>query len=468
MTGRCLYCADSAALFGHKRFVEMSNRFRILLLLSGLFVIELSMQVWRIPLMNYVKPAIWLLSNFAFCALALWWMARPHGSTEEAEESADRHAFWTRRVLPAIVFSGCAVLAGVALSRVFKEIPVDPYWSDIIPSIQLYVTRLLGGEAVYVPMEFPGWTVLPTYFPMMWLPYIPAEVFGFDYRWVAFGLFAAAVAAWVWKTARSGGGWPALAMLSGVPFLVVWLMATGVRGQVFGMAVELMPVALYLFLALALMQNRAWVWAAAITACLLSRYAFTFWLPVFFLVALLEEGWWKSVRTGLFVAGGVLLLYVLPFLSKDWTILQNGLDYYHTTAVGQWHPQSFQSPGEKPFHLKQGFSFALLFYDLAEGEVEDRLALNQKVHLLVCSVAALLLFAGYFRWRKRLDWRIYLLIGLKFYLSVFYGFFHVPFSYLYWLPLFLALPIFALILVPRMPDRCITGESKAKSNFVSE
>jgi hypothetical protein len=428
----------------------MSRTFLIILLLM-LWLAEFSLQVWDVPLNNQVRPIMWFISGLLFCGLSLWWLLRERGA-ENVRTDITRVEAW-QRWLPWVVFLGGMMLAGRSLQGRFEEIPIDPYWSDIVPSIQLYVTRLLAGEPVYVPMEFPGWTVLPTYFPMMWLPYVPAEVFGFDYRWVAFGLFAIAVAVWVWHAARVGAGWISLTAFAGAPFVAVWLMAEGVRGQVFGMAVELMPVALYLLLALALLQKRLWLLALAIVGCLLSRYAFTFWLPVLFMVMLLEEGWWKTIRTGLIVAVGVGLLYVLPFLSRDLSILKNGLDYYHTTAVGQWHTQSFQSPGEKPHHLNQGFSFALYFYDFARGDVEDRLSLNRKVHMLASLLAAALLFVCTRLWRRRLQWRLTMLVGLKFYLTVFYGLFHVPFSYLYWLPLFLAFPVFVVILTPNKVKR---------------
>lgn len=409
---------------------------------------------------------MWMLANLGFCGLAWWWLMRP--PSDAVQPGKPGGAAYLRWLAPLLAF-GFGLFATIpALHQVFVDIPIDPYWSDIVPSIQLYVRRLLSGEAVYVPMEFPGWTVLPTYLPMMWLPYIPAELLDFDYRWVAFYLFGIAVAAWVWQAWRSGGTWPVLTVLAGAPFLAIYLMLIGIRGQVFGMAVELMPVALYLFLALSLLGGSAWLWAAAITACLLSRYAMTFWLPVFFLVTLIAEGWWKAIRTGLMVAAGVLLLYVLPFLSRDWSILQNGLDYYHTTAVGQWHTQSFQEAGEKPFHLNQGFSFALYFYDLANGGVEHRLALNRRVHLIVCLGAALALLVGFFRWRHRIRWRLYLLVGLKFYLGIFYGLIHVPFSYLYWLPLFLALPIFAVVAVPGMGGKLCRDGKGAPVNYAAE
>ena len=68
--------------------------------------------------------------------------------------------------------------------------------------------------------------------------------------------------------------------------------------------------------------------------------------------------------------------------------------------------------------------------------------MNRKAHLVACGMAAVLLLLGYLLGRKRgLNVRLYMLVGLKFYLVIFYGFFYVPFSYLYMLPFFLSLAI---------------------------
>lgn len=418
--------------------------FWVLLLL---WAFELSFQPSLIHLDNYWKPVAWLGGNVLFCLLALLILKKKESRSAYDIALFPAPGFW-RWALPGGVFVAGLLLVGMQLQRIFQEIPIDPNWSDIVPSLELYVERFLAGEKVYRPMYFPRWTVLPTYLPVMWLPYVPAELLNFDYRWTAYGLFSVAIAAWLWRMYRFGLGSGPLIVAAALPYLALFWMTNATRSEIFGMAVELMPVGLYLFLALALMTHSSWKWALAILLCLLSRYAFSFWLPLFFLILWWEESFRKSFRTGLLVLLGVGLLYVLPFLSRDWSILQDGLAYYKTTAEGQWRPQTFQDPSHKPHHLDQGFSFAIYFYDFVEGPVEERLAANRKAHLLASLVAAGLLLLGYFLLRRHLDWRLYLLVGLKLYLSIFYGFFYVPFSYLYWLPLFLGLPIIYNILAP--------------------
>ena len=226
-----------------------------------------------------------------------------------------------------------------------------------------------------------------------------------------------------------------------LPFLMVYNFAQNARGTL-GFAVELLPIGFYLLLTSSVFHRSKIVMAIGIVICLLSRYAFTFWLPLYLLIYWIEYGFQPVLRVSLYTLAGVLLLYVFPFLLRDTTILTEGLKYYGKTAEGQWQTQYWQEEGAVPHHLNKGLSLAMYFYDDVELTVPDRLQRNRKVHITACAFAALLLALGYFLFRRRgLNVKLYLIIGLKFYLVIFYGFFYVPFSYLYQLPLFLSLAL---------------------------
>ena len=403
-------------------------------------VLELGCTTWWKDLLSvYLNPVLWLTGGLLVACCSFYLLQTRSSITGAAGATTRRSpaATWPVWVLFGLLVAGAAH----RLHGIFLAYEPGPLASDIYPSLQFYVQRLLAGETVYAPMEFPGWTVLPTYFPMMWLPYVPAELLGFDYRWCAFGAFVVVL---VWyqmrMLRRTTSPWQRLG-LTGYPFLVLFsYFAT--EPQAFGFAVELLPTAFYLLLCLTIWHRRPWVMALGILPCLLSRYGFTFWVPVYALLVWSERGFPAVLRTGAVLALGVLLLYVLPFLSKDWTILQDGLRYYQKTAVGQWYPQGWQEAGTPPAHLYRGLSFAPYFYDDAALAVEDRLARNQTYHLLASGFAALLLLVGYYFIRKKAgDLRWYLLCGLKLYLVVFYSFLYVPFAYLYMLPLLLSVAL---------------------------
>jgi len=210
----------------------------------------------------------------------------------------------------------------------------------------------------------------------------------------------------------------------------------------FGYGVELMPIGLYFLLTLVLDKKQTWLIAIPIILVLLSRYAFTFWLPVFLLMIWIEKGFLQVFKISVGVLAGVLILYVIPFLSQDWEIFTEGLKYYSKTAESVWRPAHWQPKDETPTLLSGGLSHAIFFYDYVDGDVSDKLSANRLFHFLACGVTAILIFLGYWKNRKKgLNIPLYFLIALKFYLLVFYSFFYVPFKYLYQLPLLMTIPI---------------------------
>jgi len=348
---------------------------------------------------------------------------------------------WLKYGVVGVVFVIGAFSCGTFLAQIFADHAIDAQTSDIIPSLELYVQRLLAGETVYRPLPFDGYSVDPTYLPLLWGPYIFSELLSIDYRWTAYLVFLIAIFAY--HRALLKKGFPILELLlkAAIPFVGLFVLIYN-RPFSFGVSVELLPVGFYLLLTLSVFNRRPWVMAVGILLCLLSRYAFTFWLPAYMLIYWAEQGFKNTFRVSMYVLVGVLALYVIPFLSQDWSIFSKGLDYYKKTAVGQWDTQPWQAKGEPPHHLSQGLSLAMYFYDHEEYTVEDRLLSNRKAHITACGITAILFLLGYFLLRKRgLNVKIYLLVGLKFYLVIFYGFFYVPFSYLYMLPLFMSLPL---------------------------
>jgi len=185
-------------------------------------------------------------------------------------------------------------------------------------------------------------------------------------------------------------------------------------------------------------KNPFWI-ALPIVFVLLSRYAFTFWLPVYLLTILIERGFKPVFKISVLVLIGILGLYVIPFLSKDWDIFFEGLAYYGKTAETAW---AWDRGDGRPLILITGLSHAIYFYDFFDGDLLDRLKINRMFHISICFITALGLFFNYWKNRnKGLNLTIYLLIGLKLYLVVFYSFFYVPFRYLFQLPMLLTIPI---------------------------
>lgn len=414
----------------------------LLVLLFGAMAFELSLQTSAMGAYgNYRSPALWMLSGLVTCvagwSLLIWRKTTIATVTEKKPYLISTAAM-------SVLFVGLTIWIGQKLSVIYGDFEISQYNSDIIPSIQLYVRRLLGGETVYTPLVFDGWTVLPTYFPMMWLPYVFSEVLEIDYRWSAYAVFLLGLSLYFFRISKQD--LPLLEKLFKVA-LPFWILTIFVneRPEVFGHAVEIMPIGFYLLLCFGLFNTRRpYIFALGILFCLLSRYGFTLWLPLALLIYWIEYGFKSVFKLGLMVLAGVFALYIIPFLSKNWDLIADGLAYYDKTAIRQWSPQAWQAEGEKPYHLFRGLSFTGWFYDNTPGDALAKLNANKIAHRIAAFGATLALAAGYFLLRNRdrkLNVRLYLLVGLKFYLIFFYGFIYVPFAYLFMLPLFISLPI---------------------------
>ena len=131
-----------------------------------------------------------------------------------------------------------------------------------------------------------------------------------------------------------------------------------------------------------------------------------------------------------------MALYVVPFLSKDWTIFTHALSEYRIATVGEWSRASW--PEGDGSHIYNGLGMASWFHAYAPGDMSHKIAWLQRVHLLL-SGAVVLGFGGlYWRLRRRIDYRVLALVALNSYLVVFYLFIQIPYAYLASLTLFVA------------------------------
>lgn len=398
----------------------------------------------------YWSPIIWLLSGVACCFFAL-------SQVKEKSDQIILHPvskvlflediFANKRITLLIygfLFIVGSTFIGLKLQGVFEKYPIDPLLSDGIPSMEMYVKRFISGEKVYTQMYFPSWSFFPTYLPFMWSPYIPAEVLNIDYRWTAYFFFLIVLVFWNKRLLNQPIYFEEALLKLVIPFIMMWCFIKD-ADFVFGHALELTPISYYLILALSLGSSRVWMVALPILFCLLSRYAFSFWLPIYLLILWSEFGFKKAFQIGILVGAGVFIFYLLPFISGDWSIITKGVDAYNIAIIDQWKTQPWQESGALPHHLSQGLSFSIYFYNLLPDlSVLERLSMNKWAHLLLSLGTAIMILLSYFWYKKKFtnfNLKLFLLISLKFYLVIFYSLMYMPFSYLYKLPLFLSIPI---------------------------
>lgn len=84
----------------------------------------------------------------------------------------------------------CAVLLlmtlGSCLARWFymTRIPIDPHFADMLPLIQQACDVFSDGTNPYRQVYKMPWTLPLTFWPGMWMPYLPLRGMGVDIRWL--------------------------------------------------------------------------------------------------------------------------------------------------------------------------------------------------------------------------------------------------------------------------------------------
>ncbi len=354
-----------------------------------------------------------------------------------------QEAAWENRLMKIVAFIGVP-LCIFHFYREVSLIPIDVKISDIVPTIQVLNQRLLQGQYPYNLITEFGYNLSPTYLPFMWLPFLPAAIFHFDERWVAFAVWAIAAFFLIRRAHISKFSNPAKWLITVLPAFY-FILIEEATSKTYGNTIELMIAGFYMLFALQLDNIRGYIagspwkkgamFAFFIVLCLLSRYAFLLWLPLCFGIVWVENRK-LALRTSVWVFAYVMLIYVLPFLSKDPMIYINGIKHYSEGALYVWlEPRDFGA-------LYEGLGIACFFRDGWGGEMADRLAALQRWQVIISLGSAA--FAGFLYWKKRAQMQhlsLFLLGSLKFYFAFFYGFIQMPYTYLMLTPVFFSLVV---------------------------
>lgn len=382
------------------------------------------------------------------------------------------HGLWTLYLNPLILFL-CAIIPGFLLITFSAESPADfkpvspkikiavaalcvfciamcyffftailiptssvlhiERYSDVIPLLHALNERLLAGKFPYREIDFYGYTLYPTYLPLQWLPYSIAELFSFDYRLISFFALMIALSVFAFQLIKSQ---------TPIAFKCIWILIPFAAYLVlmlyntydFQYSVESLIAAYYIVLILALMKKNILFISAAIILCLLSRYSLVLWLPLLAFVFYFENK--KQLGKGLIIVlGGVLLMYVIPFLLQDVSVFSNGFEYHTKAARAVWEA-SDNASGVKPEKLFSGYGFAGYFYDTLPGSVESKFNTLRLTHFLFSMGSVILMAIYYFNKKASLQSMGFLMGSLQVYLVIFYTFIQIPYSYLFIVPFF--------------------------------
>lgn len=331
---------------------------------------------------------------------------------------------------------GAIAVCFVFWARNLNMYPVRIQDSDVIPQIEMLVKRHQQGIFPYSIITEWGYDFFPTYPPLTWVPFHVTEFMMVDYRYLVFAGWMLLLLTFSQRLLQHFTNNLVHLYLFVLLQLIFWgyllyadlsLMRT----------VELLIGAYYAFFLFSIEKGKWWMMAITLLFCLLSRYSLVLWLPFFFLLLWKEKGFAIVMKCVTVIIAGILLLYVLPFLSKDMDIFLRGVNTYTIAGLGEWKGQSWQAPGEKPFQLFRGTGLAALFYESSSAPVEQKLEQFKQIHLWASVVTVLLLAVGYWlKFRKqKMPLQLLAAASLKIYLAVFYGFVLIPYVYLYIVPL---------------------------------
>jgi hypothetical protein len=340
------------------------------------------------------------------------------------------------------VFLVCGIIIAAKLNVQYGRSEINWQYSDIIPSIQELIRRFFAGEYVYTPITKWGYYMPVTYLPAHWMPFIPAQFFQFDFRWIPYAVWLVAAVGLAIHILKYQSNFIISSAQLFFTFLILFLVWNYHPG-IFSMTVEVMIAGYYMLAIQAIAWRNNWLKAIPFILCLLSRYSLIFWMPLFIIVLFFEEKKLHSIKVALTVFIGILFIYIIPFLSKDWMIFYNGYKYYDHSAFGEWH---HLNEAGLPYHLFSGTGFACYFYKLPDYfSIPEKIKIIQKTHLVISVITIICLGLWYYAKGKNINYKIFLFSSLKIYLTVFYAFMQVPYLYLFMVPLFVSLALVIII-----------------------
>ncbi|HEX8351068.1 MAG TPA: hypothetical protein VF598_13980 [Hymenobacter sp.] len=412
-------------------------------LLWLLFGVEvLFFTFWRKGLGPYWSPVVLYAVQLLLCLLLAHRLLGYRLRREPPLKSREQQARF-RFGAGAGLLATSLLLTAPVIRKVLLRVPLATIGtsSDIVPALQVYVRRFLQSEVVYKPISMFGYTFLPNYPPLQWLPFVGAELAGIDYRWWAYGALLLGLLIYELVLARLALPWPEWVLKAALPVVVLHFNVI-IDKPMYSFTVEGLIIGFYCVLIAGIFSGSAWLKAAGLVLCLLSRYSLALWVPLYGLLLLYENprrGWLTAGLTGL----GISLVFI-PFMLTDPTIFFRAQLENFNIAVAVWQQIDQQAPWLGPMHLFNGVGLAPWFYDLP-GTLEERIIRLQTVHFAVCTGVVVL--AGWLFWRyhNRFDPRLAALLSFKAYLATFYAFLIIPYTYLAAVALFSSLFVMLVV-----------------------
>ncbi len=410
------------------------------LILFVLIVIEVLLITYcRNIFGSLVSPVMLLLVSISIGVITMVYFKKEEDIPSASFWKTDRQTYYFM-----LLFAGMAVLTLFLPKRgyigIVENFLINPQYSDVMPTIQVMTKRFVSGEPVYQYIENFGYKIAPSYLPMVWFPFVPAELLHIDYRYATWLFWLVTILLLMITSIRRSNG-TAINLIGTLLLGLYILSVIDKEPAALAWTPELANASFYVLLLMGLLSNNTVVKAAAITGCLMSRYSIVLFIPLVFLIEWNQNGIKKSLilfgYTFLFSA-----LLMLPLIGNHWKELYDGYKYYAVSGIGEW---KHLAANGLPLHIFNGNGLAAWVYTFKSGSIEDKFNFMHQVHLTVVVLTVLVLSGLYWFNRGMLHPRWYVIGAIKIYLAVFYGFIQVPYTYLFLVPVLYSIALFMML-----------------------
>lgn len=327
------------------------------------------------------------------------------------------------------------VLLYVAWS-VFSVHPIDHNYSDVFAQVLFPSEWLLNGEYPYQDVQLPTYTMHNTYLPMQWLPFTIPVYGGFDPRWIPVTFWTTALSVFIVVNRMSFSRRTILLYV-----LTLTVIVAGVSGYVmknpkeYSATLELLPAAYYIMLIFFMWRGSWWGIGLFMGFCLLSRFSIVLFLPFLVFYIWMKNGKTFFLKSAAMTTGVILILFICPFMSQDINLPRKIVANYDNGAAGEWRVHSWQNEGDLPYQLSRGTGIAIYFRDRFQDNLLHGVRVLKKWGFGLSLLTGFILLYVFLRLRKKIsNDNLYMMGALKIYMTIFYTFVLIPYTYLYIIP----------------------------------
>ena len=303
----------------------------------------------------------------------------------------------------------------------------------------------------FLNFEFPykvisNWgTLQPSFMPFQWMPFLLGDLLKIDYRWIAFIFWLLGILFYSYRLLKKNVSVLNLILLAMLPFAVLFIYIRYVP-ETFVSNIELLITGFYMILSLSLLSNSMFFRVSGIVLTLLSRFANVLWIPLNIAITYFAEKKQRAIILTGSIILAVILFYMLPFLSQNILIFQQGQKYKTKAAIEEWKIKEPGRFGEKPSLLFNGVGVACFFYEFKAGDLTRKVKALQKLHLIISILSILVLAIIFLIYQEIIDHKMFNLLSLKIHLAIVFNFFQVPHVYLFLVPIFVSVIILSEII----------------------